>query len=164
MGKQKEFFIQSEKIALLTSRNIGEKGSRKRTRNGPQKTTTIPGVSCPGRTEENDGYGSHASSGLKEVTSFFCYLGTCAEKLSLLSFLFMHKIGGEVCCHFYWDIFSLVPGTCQRESEKYKVNQYWRVKRQRETKRLERHVMITVLAVSMCHQLHVTYKLENLCG
>lgn len=84
-----------------------------------------------------------------------------AGKLPLLSFLFMHKIDGEICCHFFHDVFSLVSGTCQRESEKYKVNQYWSLKRQRERKRPNRHVMITVLAVPMCHQLHATFKLEK---
>jgi hypothetical protein len=52
-GKTERVFIQLEKIVLLTSKKVEERGSRKGTSNGPQKTTAIPRVSCPGRREEN---------------------------------------------------------------------------------------------------------------
>jgi len=52
---EKHSFSQLEKDGVLgEQKKIRGKGTagEKRTRNGPQKSTTVPRVSCPGSTEE----------------------------------------------------------------------------------------------------------------
>jgi hypothetical protein len=52
MGERKNIVLLSwKKNTVLDEQKVKEEGQKK-TRNGPQKSTIVPGVSCLGRREE----------------------------------------------------------------------------------------------------------------